>query len=447
MKARLRRAALALLASLAIGAGPVALAAPAAAATTPSPPTPQKVDGLPLKELRSFVEVMQLVRQDYVKPVSDKELLQNAIRGMIGGLDPHSAYLDAQTFRQLQIDTTGQFGGLGIVVGADNGYIKVISPIEGTPAQRAGIKSGDIIVRINGTSVITIGLDKAVQMMRGKPGSTVKLDIVRPGVSKPLSFTLKREIIHVDSVKSRMLQPGFGYVRITTFQSDTPASLHKALAKLVKENKGPLKGLVLDLRNNPGGVLSAAIGVSNTFLNKGLIVYTKGRDPASDLRYSAHPGDALHGAPMVVLVNGGTASAAEIVSGALQDNHRAIVVGTRTFGKGSVQTVLPLSADTAIKITTALYFTPNGRSIQAEGIVPNIVVRPLQVGQPNGAGVGTLREADLSGHLSNPEGMPKGTTTKQSADSSLAQHDFQLYEALTVLKSLAFTHEHSAATG
>jgi carboxyl-terminal processing protease len=448
MKARYR-AVFALLAGLAIGAGSASfLSVPAAAATNGDSATAtQSVDGLPLNELRTFVEVMQRVKQDYVKPVSDKELLDNAIRGMLTGLDPHSAYLDAKSFRQLQIDTTGQFGGLGIVVGTENGYIKVVSPIDGTPAQKAGIKTGDIIIRIDGTSVRDMNLDQAVKMMRGKPGTKVRLDIVRPGASKPMSVTLKREIIRVDSVRSHMLEPGFAYVRITSFQSGTTASLHKALRKLVKDNKGPLKGLVLDLRNNPGGVLNAAVGVSDTFLNKGLIVYTKGRIADSDLRYRAHPGDMLHGAPIVVLVNGGTASAAEIVSGALQDNHRAIIVGTRTFGKGSVQTILPLSRDTAVKITTALYFTPNGTSIQAEGIKPNIVVDPLQVGKVNNGGVGMLREADLSGHLNNPDGTPKTGAKKSNGDPSLAQRDFQLYEALTVLKSLAFTHQKASAAG
>ena len=447
MKAR-HRAVFALLAGLVIGAGSASfLSVPAAAATNDPSTAATSVEGLPLNELRTFVEVMQRVKQDYVNPVSDKELLDNAIRGMLTGLDPHSAYLDAKSFRQLQIDTTGEFGGLGIVVGTENGYIKVVSPIDGTPAQRAGIKTGDIIIRINGTSVRDIGLDQAVQMMRGKPGTNVKIDIVRPGAQQPMSFTLKREIIRVDSVRSHMLEPGFGYVRITSFQSSTTASLHKALAKLVKENKAPLKGIVLDLRNNPGGVLNAAVGVSDTFLGKGLIVYTKGRIADADLRYTAHPGDMLKGAPIVVLVNGGTASAAEIVSGALQDNHRAIIVGTRTFGKGSVQTILPLSHDTAVKITTALYFTPNGTSIQAEGIKPNIVVDPLQVGKTNNGGVGMLREADLSGHLTNPDGTPKAGDQKANGDIGLPERDFQLYEALTVLKSLAFTHEKAAKAG
>ncbi|AOV15855.1 peptidase S41 [Acidihalobacter aeolianus] len=421
--------------TLALGAGfGMSSAMADSAATAPQQPK----DALPLKELQAFSEIFQRIKQDYVKPVSDKELLDNAIQGMLSGLDPHSAYLDANAFKQLQIDTTGEFGGLGIVVGTKDGFIQVISPIDDTPAQRAGIKPGDIITRINGESVQGIGLDKAVKMMRGKPGTEVKLEVVREGENKPLNFTLKREVIRVDSVKSRMLEPGYGYVRITSFQANTPASLKKAIDQLDRDNKGPLKGLVLDLRNNPGGVLNAAVGVSDTFLNKGLIVYTKGRMPGSDLRYDATPGDILHGAPMVVLVNGGTASAAEIVSGALKDNHRALIVGTRTFGKGSVQTVLPLSRDTAVKLTTALYFTPNGHSIQAEGIEPNIVVEPLAVGKSLTEGFKALREADLSGHLANPDGKVQPRANGKG-DPGLARSDFQLYEALTVLKSLVLS--------
>ncbi|OBS09401.1 S41 family peptidase [Acidihalobacter prosperus] len=399
---------------------------------------------LPLKELQTFSEIFQRIKQDYVKPVSDKELLDNAIQGMLTGLDPHSAYLDAKAFKQLQIDTTGEFGGLGLVVGIKDGFIQVVSPIDDTPAQRAGIKSGDIITRINGVSVQGMGLDEAVKMMRGKPGTEVKLEVAREGVSKPLHFTLKREVIRVDSVKSRMLEPGYGYVRITSFQANTAASLKKAVEKLDHENKGALKGLVLDLRNNPGGVLNAAVGVSNAFLNHGLIVYTKGRMSDADLRYEATPGDILHGAPMVVLVNGGTASAAEIVSGALKDNHRALIVGTRTFGKGSVQTVLPLSHDTAVKLTTALYFTPNGHSIQAEGIEPNIVVEPLAVGKSLSDGFQALREADLAGHLANPDGKDQNLRNGKG-DPGLARTDFQLYEALTVLKSLVLSRGFGAA--
>lgn len=401
---------------------------------------------LPLKALQTFSEVFQRIKQDYVKPVSDKKLLDNAIQGMLSGLDPHSAYLDARAFRQLQIDTSGEFGGLGIVVSMNNGFVQVVSPIDGTPAQRAGLKSGDIITRINGKPVQDLSLDQTVKMMRGKPGSKVKLEVARKGDGKPLHFTIKREIIHIDSVKSRMLEPGYAYIRIASFQANTAASLKKAIKKLDQENKNRLDGLILDLRNNPGGVLNAAIDVSNAFLNRGLIVYTKGRMADSNVQYKATKGDILHDVPMVVLVNGGTASAAEIVSGALKDNHRALIVGTRTFGKGSVQTVLPLSHNTGVKLTTALYFTPNGRSIQAEGIQPNIVVQPLAIGKPLNESYRPLREADLEGHLANPEGNPLSPKKNQGI-LKLAHTDFQLYEGLTILKSLVLSehlqHPHS----
>ncbi len=400
---------------------------------------------LPLAELHTFVEVMQKIKQDYVEPVSDKRLLQNAINGMLTGLDPHSAYLDATQYKQLKINTSGRFGGLGIVVAPDKRFIKVVSPIDGTPAQRAGIHSGDVIVRINGESVEGMKLDQAVKRMRGAPGTSIELEIIRPGHPTPLRFTLKREIIRVDSVKSRLLEPGYGYVRIASFQSATSADLRKALAKLKKTNKAPLRGLVLDLRNNPGGLLNAAVSVSNTFLSRGLIVYIKGRIPDSSHRFEALPGDALSGAPIVALVNGGTASAAEIVAGALKDNHRALVVGTRTFGKGSVQTVLPLSQDTAIKLTTALYYTPNGHSIQAEGIRPDITVEPLQVKAAANPRIDSFREADLSGHLKNPGAAKLPHSGGKNDELALAHKDFQLYEALTVLKSLALARPPATA--
>lgn len=400
---------------------------------------------LPLAELHTFVEVMQKIKQDYVEPVSDKQLLKNAINGMLTGLDPHSAYLDATQYKQLKINTSGRFGGLGIVVAPDKGFIKVVSPIDDTPAQRAGLRSGDVIVRINGESVEGMKLDQAVKRMRGAPGTSVELEIIRPGHPTPLRFTLKREIIRVDSVKSRLLEPGYGYARIASFQSATSADLLKALTKLKKTNKAPLRGLVLDLRNNPGGLLNAAVSVSNTFLSHGLIVYTKGRMPNSSHRFEALAGDALNGAPIVVLVNGGTASAAEIVAGALKDNHRALVVGTRTFGKGSVQTVLPLSQDTAIKLTTALYYTPNGHSIQAEGIRPDITVEPLQVKATATPRIDSFREADLSGHLKNPEAAKLPHSGGKDAELALAHKDFQLYEALTVLKSLVLARPATAA--
>lgn len=418
--------------ALAVGRGVLAernAAAPASGST------------LPLKELRSFTDVFAKVKEDYVKPVTDKELLDNAIRGMLDRLDPHSGYLDRDEFKQLEIDTSGKFGGLGIEVTMEDGFVKVISPIDDTPAQHAGVKPGDLIIRINDTPVKGLTLNQAVNMMRGKPGTKITLTIVRQGTAKPVQLTLTRAIIKVKSVKSRMLAPGYGYVRITQFQSGTGKGVVKAVEALEKKNGGRLKGLVLDLRNNPGGVLNSAVSVSDAFLNKGLIVYTKGRTPDSNLRFYATPGDVLHGAPMVVLVNGGTASAAEIVSGALQDNKRALIVGTRTFGKGSVQTILPLSNGTALRLTTALYYTPSGRSIQAEGIIPNIMLDNFKVASVEGGGGLSFKEADLTGHLLNGdrkkivEQLDK-LKAEQKSEMDLAKSDFQLYEAFNVLKGL-----------
>ncbi|HHB13315.1 MAG TPA: S41 family peptidase [Chromatiales bacterium] len=396
---------------------------------------------VPLDALRTFSEVYVRVKKDYVKPVDDQELIEHAIRGMLSGLDPHSAYLNADEFKELQIGTSGEFGGLGIEVGMENGFVKVIAPIDDTPAQRAGIQAGDLIIRIDDKPVKGMTLNEAVKLMRGKKGTKIKLTVVREGADKPLEFTIVRDVIRVKSVKSRMLEPGFGYVRITSFQSKTTRNLIDAIKKLEKKNKGPLKGLVLDLRNNPGGVLNAAVGVADAFLDKGLIVYTEGRVADAKLRYSATQGDVLHGAPMVVLINGGSASASEIVAGALQDHQRAIIMGRRSFGKGSVQTILPLNEETAIKLTTALYFTPSGRSIQAEGIQPDIEVQNLRVAEAESA-VKPLTEADLAGHLENGTEKNKDgkRTSKGKANGEtepLASRDYPLSEALNVLKAVS----------
>ncbi|RMG55783.1 MAG: S41 family peptidase [Gammaproteobacteria bacterium] len=394
---------------------------------------------LPLEELRTFTDVYVRIKNDYVEPVTDKKLLEEAIRGMLAGLDPHSAYLDPEEFKELQIGTTGEFGGLGIEVGMEDGFVKVIAPIDDTPAQRAGIKAGDLIVRIDDKPVKGMTLNEAVKLMRGKKGTPITLTIVREGEEKPLKITIVRDIIRVKSVKSRLLDDGFGYVRITSFQSKTTANLIDAIEKLEKKNKGPLKGLILDLRNNPGGVLTSAVGVSDAFLDSGLIVYTEGRVADSQLRYEATRGDILKGRPMVVLVNGGSASASEIVSGALQDHHRALILGTRTFGKGSVQTILPLKNGAAIKLTTARYYTPSGRSIQAEGIEPDIELKPLAVESVKDDGIEPLKEADLQRHLDNGNGH-KQKKKKKGADDKpeeLAKRDYQLYEALNILKGLS----------
>ncbi len=390
---------------------------------------------LPLEELRAFTDVYVRIKNDYVESVDDKELLENAIRGMLSGLDPHSAYLDVDEFKELQIGTSGEFGGLGIEVGMEDGFVKVISPIDDTPAQRAGVKAGDLIVRLDDTPVKGMSLNDAVKKMRGKKGTSITLTIVREGADAPLKIKIVRDVIRVKSVKQRMLEPGFGYIRITSFQSKTTSGLIDAVEKLEKENKGPLKGLVLDLRNNPGGVLTGAVGISDAFLEDGLIVYTEGRVADSKLRYNASPGDVIDGAPLVVLINGGSASASEIVSGALQDHKRALVLGTKSFGKGSVQTILPLKSDTAIKLTTAKYFTPSGRSIQAEGIEPDIELKQHELAEIKSSAIEPLKEADLSGHLENGNKEKEDKNTDE--EKALSTKDSQLYEALNILKGMS----------
>ncbi|GMQ87941.1 MAG: proteolytic complex protein CptA [Gammaproteobacteria bacterium] len=407
--------------------------------------------GLPVEELRTFSDVFGRIKNDYVEEVADKDMLENAIRGMLSGLDPHSSYLDQEQFKELQVGTTGEFGGLGIEVGMEDGFVKVIAPIDDTPAQRAGIEAGDLIIRLDDTPVKGLTLNEAVKIMRGKPGSVLKLTVVREGVDQPLKIDIKRDIIKVKSVKHRMLEKGFGYVRISQFQSKTAENMVEAVEKLKKEVGGSLKGMVLDLRNNPGGVLNGAVAVSDAFLKKGLIVYTEGRVNDSKLRFNATPDDILDSAPLVVLVNQGSASASEIVSGALQDHKRAIIVGSRTFGKGSVQTILPLSNGTAVKLTTARYFTPSGRSIQAEGIVPDIQLDRVRVSAVEHT-FEPIKEADLSGHLTNGNGkkpkkkvdhtdVDKDKADKDKPKESLAQTDYQLYEALNLLKGLSIQRE------
>ncbi len=395
---------------------------------------------LPLKELRTFTDVFANIKANYVEPVEDKELLENAIRGMLAGLDPHSAYLDEEAYKELQVGTTGEFGGLGIEVGMEDGFVKVIAPIDDTPAQRAGIAAGDLIIRLDDTPVKGLTLREAVEIMRGEPGTDITLTIVREGVDAPFKVTITRAVIKVTSVKHRLLAPGFGYLRITQFQSNSADNLLDAIAELKKESEGDLEGLVLDLRNNPGGVLSAAVDVADAFIDQGLIVYTEGRAPDSEVRFKATPGDVLDGAPIVVLINVGSASASEIVAGALQDHRRAIIMGSRSFGKGSVQTVLPMKDGTALKLTTARYYTPSGRSIQAEGIAPDIELAKVQVSVvEDNNGFEPVTEADLSHHLENGSAEDKGVEDeKDKADSisKLLKEDYQLFEALNLLKGL-----------
>jgi len=393
---------------------------------------------LPIEELQTFTEVFSKIKKDYVEPVDDKTLLENAIRGMLSGLDPHSSYLDPDGYKELQVGTTGEFGGLGIEVGMEDGFVKVISPIDDTPASRAGVMSGDLVVRLDETPVKGLTLSEAVKIMRGKPGSEIILTVVREGAEKPLKIAIKRDVIKVQSVKARLLEDNFGYIRITSFQSKTGDNLNKEVMTLIKESKDKkLRGMVLDLRNNPGGVLSAAVDVSDAFLTKGLIVYTEGRDKASRLKFSATPDDLISGAPLVVLVNGGSASASEIVAGALQDHNRAIIMGQKTFGKGSVQTILPMNnSNSALKLTTARYFTPSGRSIQAEGIEPHIKLEAVKISTLE-TPIGLVKEADLSGHLENDKASKDDKKNKDKPTESLASTDYQLYEALNMLKALS----------
>jgi len=409
----------------------------------------KKVDGstagLPLNELRNFSDIFARIKTDYVEDVDDKTLLENAIRGMLTGLDPHSTYLNPDEYKELKIGTTGKFGGLGIQVGMEDGFVKVISPIDDTPAYRAGLESGDLIIRLNEKSVKGMTLNDAVKIMRGEPGTDIQLTVIREGADKPLPFTVTRDIISVKSVKSRILEPDYGYIRISNFQSKTARDLVNEISKLKKDNKNELKGLVLDLRNNPGGVLSAAADVSDAFINNGKLVYTKGRIHNSEFEFNAKPGDIMNGLPLVVLINGGSASASEIVAGALQDHKRAVVMGSKSFGKGSVQTIQELRSGGAVKITTARYFTPNGRSIQGEGITPDIIIDRYEVKDSKNAAALRIKESDLNGSISNPtksqEAIKKaeedGIKEEKEHPRLKASEDFQLYEALLLLKGLS----------
>lgn len=404
----------------------------------------QQAADLPLKELRTFAEIFGRIKSDYVENVEDKVLLEYAIRGMLSGLDPHSSYLGEEEYQELRVGTRGEFGGLGIEVGMEDGFVKVISPIDDTPAQRAGLKTGDLIVRLDDKPVKGMSLNEAVNIMRGKPGSKIVLTVLREGRDKPFKVEIERDVIRVASVKKRMLEPGYGYLRLSHFQSRTTSDLIKAVERLRKDAGGNLKGLVLDLRNNPGGVLNAAVSVSDAFLEEGLIVYTEGRIDDSKLEFKAGPDDVLSGAPIVVLVNGGSASASEIVAGALQDHKRAIIMGEQTFGKGSVQTIIPVDSNSAVKLTTARYFTPSGRSIQAEGIEPDIVLDHIKVQSEAKADLKPLKEADLRRHLEgNGDNGKSPAKPGDKGQSPLVERDFQLNEALNLLKGLYLMHPPS----
>lgn len=402
---------------------------------------------LPLEDLRTFTRVYDHIRNGYVEELSDSTLLEYAIKGMIAELDPHSAYLDEKSFEDLQVNTSGEFGGIGIEVGMEDGFVKVISPIDGTPAERAGIEAGDLIIRLDDKPVKGMDLSEAVEIMRGPKDSELTLTIVREGVEQPIELTLIRDIIRVQSVRVRTLNNHYAYVRIAQFQVGTGQDMIKALKELREENPD-IKGMVLDLRNNPGGVLQSSVEVADAFLDEGLVVYTEGRLENSDMRYHANPGEIAKDLPMVVLINDGSASAAEIVAGALQDQGRAVILGTRSFGKGSVQTVVPISDTRAIKLTTALYYTPNGRSIQAQGIVPDVTVERAKVTAIKARGRTT--EADLSGHLGNANGGEesdsKSRESERSSSEELLADDNQLHEALNLLQGLHIFKQRQHAT-
>lgn len=406
---------------------------------------------LPIQDVQRFTSALSYIKQYYVEPTKDQKLFEDAIRGMVAGLDPHSSYLDEEEYKDLKATTKGEFSGLGLEVTLENGLIKVISPIDNTPAQQAGVLAGDVIVRIDDTSVRDMTLSQAVKKMRGEKGSAITLTIVRQGQNQPVVLKLIRNVIHVESVKGELLEDNYGYVRITQFQAQTFKNLTEMLKNLDKKVAGGLgiKGLILDLRNNPGGLLDSAIDVADAFLdsrklgkNK-LIVYTKGRIPGSDFEATADTVDFINGKPVVILINQGSASGAEIVAGALQDHKRAILVGVDTFGKGSVQTVFPLDNNTGLKLTTALYFTPLGRSIQAEGIHPDVRVEDLKLAEAGKyeQALNFLKEADLEKHLANGNGHTESKKsaailTQESKEVSLARKDYQLYEALNILKGM-----------
>jgi carboxyl-terminal processing protease len=411
--------------------------------------------------LKVFGDVMQRVRAEYVEPVDDKDLIENAINGMLTGLDPHSSYMNAKAFKDMQIQTKGEFGGLGIEVNEDKGIIKVVSPIDDTPAARAGIKPGDIITALDGKTLIGMSLNDAVDRMRGPPNSKIVLTIKRQNVDKPLEMALIREVIKIQVVKSRMEPNDIGYVRLSQFTEQADAGIRQAVKNLQQQNGGKLRGLVLDLRNNPGGLLDQAVSVSSDFIDQGEIVSTRARHPEDSQRWDAKGDDILHGAPLVVLINGGSASASEIVSGALQDHRRAILLGTRSFGKGSVQTVIPLPGDGAMRLTTARYYTPSGRSIQGLGIEPDVPVEESAEARPT---FGGEHESDYNKILTNQGGtgqqaLPPRTDlppiAKQIPDKPAAdfpkfdvakpdETDFQLQQGIVLVQAMVAQKSASA---
>jgi carboxyl-terminal processing protease len=416
--------------------------APAASATSAAAVAAKADDTVDLEDIRNFTRVYQIVRQAYVEKLDNKTIMKAAISGMLENLDPHSEYLDKEGLDELDEDTTGQYGGLGIEVLQVEGALKIVSPIDDTPASRAGIKPGDTILKVDGMVIDNQNIDEAFKKLRGDPGSKITLTILHEKSDKPIDMPLVRERIAVTSVKVRQLDPGYVYIRLSQFQEDTATDMDKKLGDYITKNGAP-KGAVLDLRSNPGGLLTTAVAVADAFLDSGTIVTTKGRLQDANLNFEAHPGDLLRGAPMIILTDNGTASAAEIVSGALKDNHRALIMGRRTFGKGVVQTVLPLDQDHAVKITTARYYTPNGTSIQAEGIKPDIALADLSVNKSDTPPQLIGSEADLRNHLANEKGT-KDDKNASDDDGKLAIEDYALSQALNVLKGMALNRQAGA---
>jgi carboxyl-terminal processing protease len=411
--------------------------------------------------LQLFGDVFDRIRAEYVEPVSDRDLVENAINGMLTGLDPHSSYMNAKAFRDMQVQTHGEFGGLGLEVTQENGIIKVVSPIDDTPAARAGVKAGDLITTIDNTTVQGLSLNDAVDKMRGPPNSSIRLVIKREGVDKPIELTMKREIIHIQVVKSH-IEGDIAYIRLTQFNEQTDSGLRAAFAKIKSQLGDKLQGVVLDLRNNPGGLLDQAVSVSDDFIDQGEIVSTRARHPDDSQRWNAKGGDITNGLPLVVLTNGGSASASEIVAGALQDHRRGVIVGERTFGKGSVQTVIPLPGNGAMRLTTARYYTPSGRSIQGLGITPDVPVAETRTETPH---FGPEREADLNHTITNQGGTPPNAAAPPRTDlppiaATIAKlppenwpafdlanfaTDYQLQEGLVVVRAMAAEKQKHAA--
>ncbi|MDX8389810.1 MAG: S41 family peptidase [Mariprofundaceae bacterium] len=409
--------------------------------------TDKAIAGTNYQQLQKFSQVMEMVRRNYVEELSDEKIVEGALLGMMSNLDPHTNYLNAEMFKRMQTDTKGEFGGLGIEISSAEAGIRIVAPIEDTPADRAGIFAGDLIIRIDEQVARDITLAESVKLMRGKPGTSVTLTIYREGEPGPLSFDIKRAIIHVQSVKSDFAAPGFAYLRITQFQERTSKLLKEQIKALTKKAGGNLKGAILDLRNNPGGLLNQAVAVSDIFLEEGGIVSTKSRTGKS-LSFNANKGDALKGIPLVVLINSGSASASEIVAGALQDNHRAVLLGVQSFGKGSVQSIIPLADGSAVKMTTALYFTPSGRSIQATGITPDVVVKQVRINKDKkkkeeNKEFERVLERDLKGHLKNGNKEPVEQEEKKAVSGPPSEkmverltRDTVLQRGIDLLKAL-----------